>query len=99
MNKKRITGLLGACSIVAGLLMPQAAMAATRAPEETRRTTVSVPDTRPSSGLSISDRIINCPADTHPVPFDMPVYDEDGLFVVGHYTVWFCIPDDYEPQG
>ena len=29
----------------------------------------------------------------------MPIYDADGLFVVGYETVWVCIPDDLEPAG
>ncbi len=96
MNKKAITGLLGACSIVAGLLMPQAAMAATVAPEELRRTTVKAPAPRPTTGPII---LINCPKGSTPSPFEMPIYDDDGWFVVGYETVWFCIPDDFEPQG
>jgi hypothetical protein len=40
-----------------------------------------------------------CPAGHHLSPFEMPIYDDDGLFVVGYETVWFCIPDDLEPAG
>jgi hypothetical protein len=43
--------------------------------------------------------LVNCPAGYHLSPFDMPVYDDAGLFVVGYETVWFCIPDDLEPAG
>lgn len=43
--------------------------------------------------------LISCPEGYHPSPFDMPIYDEDGLFVIGHETVWICIPDDLEPAG
>lgn len=45
------------------------------------------------------DSFINCPPGYHPSPFEMPVYDDDGLFVIGYETVWFCIPDDLEPAG
>jgi hypothetical protein len=29
----------------------------------------------------------------------MPVYDEDGLFVVCYKKVPFCIPENLEPEG
>jgi hypothetical protein len=32
-------------------------------------------------------------------PFEMPVYDEEGLFVVCYETVSVCIPVDLEPAG
>jgi len=40
-----------------------------------------------------------CPAGTVLSPFDMPIYDESGLFVVGFETVWVCVPADLEPAG
>ncbi|MGH8606421.1 MAG: hypothetical protein ACREX9_03070 [Gammaproteobacteria bacterium] len=41
-----------------------------------------------------------CPLGTFLSPFDMPIYDdEEGLFVVGYETVWFCLPEDLEPAG
>lgn len=42
---------------------------------------------------------IRCPEGTTLTPFEMPVYDERGLFVVDHETVWFCIDDDLTPAG
>jgi hypothetical protein len=42
----------------------------------------------------------NCPAGTTLSPFEMPIYDDDkGYFVVGYETVWFCLPNDLEPEG
>jgi hypothetical protein len=38
-----------------------------------------------------------CPEGTFLSPFEEPIYD--GLFVVGHETVWYCLPDDLEPAG
>lgn len=44
------------------------------------------------------DFLGRCPEGTVASPFEMPIYDEDdGLFVVGFKTVWFCIPEDLEP--
>jgi hypothetical protein len=40
-----------------------------------------------------------CPAGTVLSPFDMPIYDEKGLFVIGFETVWVCLPADLEPAG
>lgn len=44
--------------------------------------------------------IVNrCPPGTVLTPFPMPIYDDDGLFVIGHETVWYCLPEDLEPAG
>jgi hypothetical protein len=43
--------------------------------------------------------LVSCPAGYHLSPFEMPIYDDDGLFVIGYETVWLCIPDDLEPAG
>ena len=40
-----------------------------------------------------------CPEDTVLTPYDMPIYDEDGLFVIGYKKTWFCLPVDLEPEG
>jgi hypothetical protein len=40
-----------------------------------------------------------CPTGSVPTPFEMPVYDEVGLFVVCYETVSVCIPVDLEPAG
>jgi len=45
----------------------------------------------------IGDYKIVCPAGTFPSAFPMPIYDETGLWVVGYYTVWYCIDEDLEP--
>jgi len=48
----------------------------------------------------INKLAIRCPDGTFLSPFEMPIYDDnDGLFVVGYETVWFCLPDDLEPAG
>lgn len=103
--KMGTTALLGATVIVAGVLVPHSALAATarhslaspaaqvesfKQPEK-RQTVV-----RPAA---INDFLNGCPEGSSPVAFDMPIYDDDGLFVVGYETVWFCIPDDLEPAG
>ncbi|MPY91857.1 MAG: hypothetical protein GEV08_01995 [Acidimicrobiia bacterium] len=40
-----------------------------------------------------------CPEGTFLSPFEEPVYDDDGLFVVGYETTWYCLPEDLEPSG
>lgn len=40
-----------------------------------------------------------CPSGSHLSAFPMPIYDSDGLFVIGYKTVWYCLPDDLEPAG
>lgn len=48
----------------------------------------------------VMQTLINrCPKGTHLAPFDMPIYDRNGVFVVGYKTVWMCLPDDLEPAG
>jgi hypothetical protein len=91
----------------AAVMTPQPALA------ETRTAAASV-DARsgaaPGSGtlqLAAVDRsgrtgpggFVSCPEGYHLSPFEMPIYDADGRFVVGYETVRFCIPDDLEPAG
>lgn len=52
-----------------------------------------------STKLTLIGDFINCPPGTVPTAFPMPIYDEEGLFVIGYETVWFCIDEDLEPQG
>jgi hypothetical protein len=40
-----------------------------------------------------------CPLGSSLSPFDMPIYGEDGFFVVGFKTVWMCLPEDVVPAG
>ena len=90
-----------------------AAMAPQPAVAETRTATV-VADTRSGSAagsgtlkLAVVDRggragpdgFASCPEGSYLSPFEMPIYDADGRFVVGYETVWYCIPDDLEPAG
>ena len=42
---------------------------------------------------------VRCPDGYELQPFDMPIYDEEGLFVIGHETVWFCIDPTAPPAG
>lgn len=43
--------------------------------------------------------VMRCPAGSSLVPFKKPIYDKKGLWVIGYETVWYCIPDDLEPEG
>lgn len=58
-----------------------------------------LPTARPALRRAKLELVSRCPDGTHLSPFDMPIYDAKGLFVVGHETVWMCIPDDLEPAG
>ena len=108
MKGRTIAAVLAGSYVVA-LFAPQAAFAAetkTRSTDgqniqvlmqrNTATALVASPHDGPSRNL---DGLANCPAGYHLSPFEMPVYDENGLFVVGYETVWFCIPDDLEPAG
>lgn len=110
MNRTGITALLGAGAIAAGLFMPQVAFASTaqealtsssrQSDELSRVSVLKGSDTRHHNPVPRElGGIFWCPEGSTPSPFDMPIYDEEGLFVVGYETVWFCIPDDFEPQG
>jgi hypothetical protein len=57
------------------------------------------PDTRRTPFAGISGFGARCPAGSVLTPFDMPIYDDNGLFVVGLETVWMCLPVDLEPAG
>lgn len=103
--KMGTTALLGATAIVAGVLVPHSALATTAriaqaSPvaqvEEFKQAERRQPPVPPAGIDGFFNR---CPEGSSPVPFDMPIYDDEGLFVVGYETVWFCIPDDLEPAG
>jgi hypothetical protein len=48
----------------------------------------------------VSDTIIlPCPAGTTESWFEMPVYDQEGLFVVDWVTTRVCVPEGLEPAG
>jgi hypothetical protein len=52
------------------------------------------------SGDNRQQNYVNaCPKGTTLTPFPMPIYDDDGLFVIDFRTVWFCLPADLEPAG
>ena len=40
-----------------------------------------------------------CPEGTFLSPFEMPIYDSDGKFVIGYETVYYCLPIGLEPAG
>ncbi len=99
MRATMFSVLLGAAS-VAAVMVPQSAMAQTRTSADTvgaSKLVVVGDDRRPGHGGP--GGFVNCPPGTQPTPFDMPIYDDEGLFVVGYKTVWFCLPDDLEPAG
>jgi len=50
----------------------------------------------PSGATSFGAR---CPAGSVLSPFDMPIYDDQGLFVIGLESVWVCVPANLEPAG
>jgi hypothetical protein len=40
-----------------------------------------------------------CPEGTVLILWNKPIYDADGLFVVGWELVPYCVPEDLEPAG
>lgn len=115
MRAKTKMFMLGVVSAAAVVLAPQPGLAAdsraSATEEKTATAVVQQPDGRgPAVGglVVVAGRggggsgpggIVWCPPGYHLSPFEMPIYDEAGLFVVGYETVWFCIPDDLEPAG
>lgn len=58
------------------------------------------PETKLIIGPYLGDfEITPCPRGTEEIWWDMPVYDEQGLFVVGYQPTRTCIPEDLEPEG
>lgn len=57
----------------------------------------------PTSGRTAHSAVslfgARCPVGSALSPFDMPIYDDDGLFVVGFETIWVCLPANLEPAG
>ena len=41
----------------------------------------------------------DCPEGTYKVMFKMPIYDDNGLFVIGHKLVPYCIDENTAPAG
>lgn len=58
-----------------------------------------LPQSKGGRGLDTLGFVAPCPSGTFLSPFEMPVYDNNGLFVIDYKTVWFCIPNDLEPAG
>ena len=51
----------------------------------------------PDGYSKLGEIILNhCPDDTVLTPFEMPVYDEGRLFVVGYETVYYCVEETEE---
>ena len=42
---------------------------------------------------------IECPEGTHLIIWDQPIYDDEGLFIIGHEPTPYSVPDDAEPAG
>ncbi|AFY58474.1 hypothetical protein Riv7116_6118 [Rivularia sp. PCC 7116] len=55
------------------------------------------PSLNPSMGTVLKAK--DCPEGTYLVMFKMPVYDDSGLFVVGHKLVPYCIDENTVPAG
>ncbi|HEX7276731.1 MAG TPA: hypothetical protein VF244_05095 [Acidimicrobiales bacterium] len=91
MSRKGMPFLLAGVTLAATMLAPHTA-GATEAKVRAGTSRTPTPVSGPTG-------FISCAAGYHPSPFEMPIYDADGRFVIGHKTVWFCIPDDLEPAG
>lgn len=106
IRKAALSVLLGAASVAATMVTHGAVAAeitSSRQPQvaqyDSGPAQLTVADGGRRPGRGGPGGFIDCPPGHTPQPFDMPVYDDEGLFVVGHETVWFCIPDDLEPAG
>lgn len=106
MKSLMIKTLVGTAAVGAAMLMPPAASAAelSRPAPATAKVAPSGGQLRlvqPPSRPNHVPPVIGspCPEGTHLSPFDQPIYDEAGLFVVGYETVWYCLPDNREPAG
>ena len=42
---------------------------------------------------------IECPEGTYLVIWDQPIYDDEGLFIIGYEPTPYCIDEDTEPAG
>ncbi|MDG2989730.1 hypothetical protein L3556_02090 [Candidatus Synechococcus calcipolaris G9] len=40
-----------------------------------------------------------CPEGQQPSSWQKPIYDDDGIFVVGYETVATCVPEGLRPAG
>ncbi len=45
------------------------------------------------------DFVSKCASDEVLTAVEVPIYDDEGLFVIGWKTVWMCIPAGLEPAG
>ncbi len=107
MSRKGVPFLLASMTLAATVLAPQAAGAtesrrsqSTGSPGAERTTSQAmVPTGRQLPPVGGQKGLADCAEGHHLSPFEMPIYDDDGLFVIGHETVWVCIPDDLEPAG
>ncbi len=45
------------------------------------------------------DIVNKCASDEVLTAVEVPIYDDEGLFVIGWKTVWMCIPAGLEPAG
>ena len=55
------------------------------------------PSLNPSMGTVLKAK--DCPEGTYKVMFKMPIYDDNGLFVIGHKLVPYCIDENTVPAG
>ena len=55
------------------------------------------PQRRPAGGSQ--SFVQNCPEGQKIVMWKKPIYDEQGLFIVGHKEVPVCVPIDAKPAG
>jgi len=102
--KARGVALLGAgllaLALLAGAGMGLASPAA-RADGPTAVVSPTPPPVRaPARTIAVGGLLgPSCPAGTILVIFDQPVYDRNGLFVIGTTPVPYCVPEDLEPAG
>ncbi|WP_404790016.1 hypothetical protein [Altericista sp. CCNU0014] len=94
-------GLLIVVSLASAALASPRTFSTQASPQSAPSGFQGLKQTRPeSSGLGGPGVLrAGCPKGQTPSSWQKPIYDKNGLFVVGWETVATCIPDDLEPAG
>ena len=94
--KGRGVAFLGAGLLVLTLLVAAGMGMGSRTARADGSTPVRVPARTIAVGGLLGP---SCPKGTVLVIFDQPVYDDNGLFVIGTTPVPYCVPVGLEPAG
>lgn len=104
MKRRMTMAVLGALTAIWSLALAPAALAQERTSfsqttQFNKSTILAIEDQHRRINRPGELTGVTCPEGTFASPFEMPIYDDQGQFVVGYETVWFCLPGDLEPAG